>query len=228
MADSFYKFPSTPHLAALGGIDIRNDKVMSEDERRIFLEREIVVEEKIDGANLGVSFDASGSPRFQNRGQFIHPPFSGQWKTLLSWMDPKMDVLFDALSDRYILFGEWCYAQHSLAYNRLPDWFIGFDLYDKKESKFLPTAHRNTFLENAGIFIVPQVGRGVFTLPELLELFARSRFGENSVEGLYLRLENDSQLCQRAKLVQKQFIQSIGAHWAKGAIKTNFVITSKG
>ncbi len=52
MKDDFFKFPSTPHLATLPGVDIRGDKVLSESERDAFLKHGLVVEEKVDGANL--------------------------------------------------------------------------------------------------------------------------------------------------------------------------------
>ena len=63
MKDDFYKFPSTPHLALLGEVAVRDDKVMSKFERDEFLTHELVVEEKVDGANLGISFDESGNIR---------------------------------------------------------------------------------------------------------------------------------------------------------------------
>ncbi len=58
MKGGFFKFPSTPHLALLGDVEIRGDKVMSELERAEFLCHEFAVEEKVDGANLGISFDS--------------------------------------------------------------------------------------------------------------------------------------------------------------------------
>ena len=82
MNDSFFKFPSTPHLAALPDVDIREDKVLSESERFDFLRHSLVVEEKVDGANLGISFDSEGNIRAQNRGAYLYPPRSGQWKKL--------------------------------------------------------------------------------------------------------------------------------------------------
>ena len=74
MRDNFFKFPSTPHLALLGDVDIRGDKVMSEHERDEFLGHELVVEEKVDGANLGISFDSNGNIRAQNRGAYLPLP----------------------------------------------------------------------------------------------------------------------------------------------------------
>jgi hypothetical protein len=86
MKHDFFKFPSTPHLAVLGDIKIRDDKVMPEAERNRFLGSEMVVEEKIDGANLGISFDDKGNIRIQNRGSYLVLPASGQWRKLSDWL----------------------------------------------------------------------------------------------------------------------------------------------
>ena len=149
--DDFFKFPSTPHLATLAGVDIRGDKVLSESECDEFLQHDLVVEEKVDGANLGISFDSEGNIRAQNRGGYLHFPSSGQWKKLGEWLDLRIDVLFENLSGRYILFGEWCYAQHSIIYDRLPDWFLGFDIYDKRSGRFLSSGRRDDFLKKMHI-----------------------------------------------------------------------------
>lgn len=221
MTDDFFKFPSTPHLAILGDIDLRDDKVMSEPERDDFLRNELIVEEKVDGANLGISFDRDATIRVQNRGAYIRLPGVGQWKKLAEWLAPKVDALFEQLSDRFILFGEWCYARHTVAYDRLPDWFLGFDAYDRKADRFFSAARRNDLLEKAGIFPVPQVARGRYTIDELSGLLAQSRFGDRPAEGLYLRSDEGDWLARRAKLVRPAFIQSIEEHWSHSGVIAN-------
>ena len=57
----FFRFPHTPHVAWLGHGLPRDDKVMSALEAEAFLAHPVVVEEKVDGANLGFSVDASGN-----------------------------------------------------------------------------------------------------------------------------------------------------------------------
>ena len=44
------------------------------------------------------------------------------------------DSLYEILDQDTILFGEWLYAKHSISYNNLPDYFLAFDLYNKKKS----------------------------------------------------------------------------------------------
>ena len=221
MKDDFFKFPSTPHLALPDGIDIRGEKLLSESERDAFLRHELVVEEKVDGANLGISFDVEGNIRAQNRGSYLPFPMSGQWKKLGEWLVSRTNSLFDHLTDRYILFGEWCYALHSVPYDRLPDWFLGFDIYDKRASRFLSYNRRDAFLQKMSIAQVPIISRDHFTLRDIPRLLSQSKFGSQPAEGLYLRLDQGDQLMQRAKLVRPAFIQSVERHWSKSEIKPN-------
>jgi ATP-dependent RNA circularization protein (DNA/RNA ligase family) len=221
MKDEFYKFPSTPHLALLGGVEVRGDKVMSESERNEFLRHDLVVEEKVDGANLGISFDVEGNIRAQNRGAYLHLPSAGHWKKLSEWLRPRTDALFEQLTERYILFGEWCYAQHSVIYDRLPDWFLGFDVFDKSAAKFFSCSRRDEAFRALGISQVPVIKRGRFSLPELKNLLSLSKLGDKPAEGLYLRVDQGDWLEQRAKLVRPAFIQSVEQHWSRSSIRAN-------
>ena len=221
MKDDFFKFPSTPHLALLADVEVRDDKVMPEFELSNFLRHELVVEEKVDGANLGISFDAGGNIRVQNRGAYLHLPSTGQWKKLAEWLSTRIDALFEQLTDRYILFGEWCYAQHSVVYDRLPDWFLGFDIYDKSTARFFSCIRRDKILRAIGISQVPKIDRGHFTLVELSELLSQSKISGKSAEGIYLRFDQGDWLVQRAKLVRPAFIQSVEQHWSRSSIKAN-------
>ncbi|MFH1117894.1 MAG: RNA ligase family protein [Pseudomonadota bacterium] len=221
MKDHFFKFPSTPHLALLGGLEVRGDKVMSESERNSFLSEELVVEEKVDGANLGISFDAGGNMRAQNRGAYLSLPGTGQWEKLTAWLTPKTEALFEILTDCYILFGEWCYARHTVSYDRLPDWFLGFDIYDGSTARFLSCTRRERIFDAIGISPVPRVDQGHFTLSELSGLLSQSRLSDKPAEGLYLRFDQGDRLVQRAKLVRPSFVQSVEQHWSRAGIKAN-------
>lgn len=75
----------------------------------------------------------------------------GQWKKLSAWLAQRTGLLFDQLTDRYILFGEWCYAEHSIRYDRLPDWFLGFDIYERCRAKFLSSTRRDTLFQTLDI-----------------------------------------------------------------------------
>ena len=57
---------------------------------------------------------------------------SPQYDLFKQWTAVKRSVLEDRLEDRYILFGEWMYARHSVHYRQLPHYFFEFDIYDKE------------------------------------------------------------------------------------------------
>lgn len=194
---------------------------MSASERNEFLRHELVVEEKVDGANLGISFDAEGNIRAQNRGVYLHLPSAGQWQKLSEWLNPRTDALFEQLTDRYIIFGEWCYAQHSVIYDRLPDWFLGFDVFDKSTAKFFSCSRRGDAFQALEIPQVPVIKRGRFLLSKLNSLLSQSKLSDKPAEGLYLRFDQGDWLEQRAKLVRPAFIQSVEQHWSRSSIRAN-------
>jgi glutaredoxin-like protein len=54
VAEPPVKFPSTPHLEWLGTARVRGDKLLSTARRRTLLSRTVTIEEKVDGANVGI------------------------------------------------------------------------------------------------------------------------------------------------------------------------------
>ncbi|MEI6388750.1 MAG: RNA ligase family protein [Spirochaetota bacterium] len=224
----FFRFPHTPHIAWLGEGTPRDDKVLEAGEASAFLDGEVVVEEKVDGANLGFSVSPDGELRAQNRGHYLERPFSGQFSRLESWLAPREDALFDALAGKLMLFGEWCAARHSLAYDQLPDLFVAFDVYDLGEGRFWSTRRRKELAEALGLALIPSVDRGRFELRGLVAklINAQSFFREGELEGYYLRREGELWLEDRAKLVKPGFTQAIGEHWSKRGIEWNAVAGS--
>ena len=211
----FFRFPHTPHLAWLGTSAPRDDKVLAPTEASALLDADVVVEEKLGGANLGLSFGIDGRLRAQNRGQYLQPPFPGQFAHLGPWLNAHEDALFDALNTHLIAFGEWCAARHSLDYTALPDWWLVFDVYDRRETHFWCTRRRNDWARDLGLPVVPILLRGQTDLIALNILLnnCRSQYREGLMEGAVIRVEDDRWLYQRAKLVRPEFTHQIESHW---------------
>ena len=219
----FVKFPHTPHLAWLAAGQPRGDKVLSPEAAAQFLDGDLVVEEKVDGANLGFSM-LHGRVVAQSRGEYVRRPAHPQFGPLWSWLARQQAAMLESLGENLVLFGEWCYAVHSVHYAALPDWFVGFDVYDRRVRRFWSAARRNELLQRIGLFSVPELGRGRYRIRDLKLLLSAgtSRFG-GLIEGLYLRQENDGWLGHRAKLVRAEFLQSINEHWSSRPIERNHV-----
>lgn len=221
----FFRFPHTPHLAWLGKGEPRDDKVLSRAEVEAFLAGQVVLEEKVDGANLGFSVGSDGTLRLQNRGQYLAPPLTGQFARLNNWLAMHEEALFDALGDSLILFGEWLAAVHSLEYPNLPDYFLAFDVYDRNEKRFWSTARRDALVARLGLHRIHEIGRGDYRLGaiEQLLLASTSAYRHGTCEGVYLRQENKNWLIARAKLVHPDFVQNIGDHWRSRTLRWNVV-----
>lgn len=221
----FFRFPHTPHIDWLGKDSPRDDKVLSPAEVDALLSGEVVVEEKLDGANLGISFGPGSKLRAQNRGQYLLEPFTGQFSRLNSWLAQHQWALKDSLPADCILFGEWCAAKHSLDYSILPDWFVVFDVYDRKQQRFFSGERRNQLASLLGLSCVPSLFEGKTSLQELKQRLAtsQSRYRNGPPEGLIIRQQSKQWCDQRAKLVRADFTQAIGEHWSSRGLEWNQV-----
>jgi hypothetical protein len=221
----YLRFPRTPHLTWLGSGSPRDDKVLPPEDAADLLSHSVVVEEKVDGANLGISLDTQEELRVQNRGSFLswdslHP----QFKPLPRWIGVHRQVLTDSLGQHLILFGEWCYAKHSIRYTRLPDWFLAFDVYDRTVGEFWSVDRRNAFAKRIGMATIPELARGKCDMTSIKHLLGPSRFTDGPAEGIYVRWDHGGHLERRAKLVRAEFTQAIGDHWSRGPIQANQVL----
>ncbi|OIR08904.1 RNA ligase [mine drainage metagenome] len=218
----FFRFPHTPHVAWLGDGTPRDDKVLTAFEAEAFLTHAVILEEKVDGANLGFSV-GSGEVRAQNRGQYLSHPFTGQFTRLNEWLAIHEEVLFEKLGESLMLFGEWAAAVHSLEYPGLPDYFLVFDVYDRNARRFWSTTRRNALASQLGLRSVHQIGMGHYRLSALKQMIATtpSAYREGGCEGIYLRYEDKDWLIARAKLVHPDFTQSIGEHWRSRSLRWN-------
>ena len=68
----------------------------------------------------------------QNRSHTVNSATHAQFSNLDQWIDAHKAELCRILEpERHILFGEWMRAQHSVFYDKLPDLFLAFDIYDR-------------------------------------------------------------------------------------------------
>ena len=124
------KYPRTQHLQ--GSRLQAGDEDLSQVPFKEILGKNIVIEEKIDGANSAVSFDDDCNLLLQSRGHYLRGGYNERHYNLLKqWENLNMDLFYSALGNRYIMYGEWMYAKHTVFYDALPDYFMEFDIYDR-------------------------------------------------------------------------------------------------
>ena len=177
------KYPSTRHLegSQLQKGDLGFDKPGKRDHARVpyasLAGRHIVVEEKLDGANAGISFSEGGELLLQSRGHYLAGGGrERQFAMFKRWAAAHEAALLACLGDRYVLYGEWMGKKHSVFYNALPHYFCEFDILDRSRDVFLSTAARNALLAPAPVLAVPVLyaGPAPRNLKDLLVLLRSS------------------------------------------------------
>lgn len=119
-----------------------------------------VYEEKVDGANSGFRFDGAGNLYAQSRGHFLNmedrnAPREDDWRLLKDWLRIHEGEFLERFEDRYIVYGEWCGITHSVYYDKLPHYFLEFDIFDLKNKCFLSTDARQELCHGLPIMSVP-------------------------------------------------------------------------
>ena len=234
---SMQKYPRTPHI--MGSRQQPGDEDLNTVPFSQIANEYVVVEEKVDGANSAISFDAQGQLLLQSRGHYLTGGSRERHFNLFKqWAHTHYTALWDILGDRYILYGEWLYAKHTIFYDKLPHYFLAYDLLDRTTSQFLSTPARNQLLKELPICSVPVLFSG--KLPShkyLINLLQQSHFIEIGhierlrqicieqgvdveksieqtnqsllMEGLYIKIETDELTIGRYKYVRADFLTTI-------------------
>jgi hypothetical protein len=233
------RYPRTPHLA---GSRLQPG---DEDLDQIPLDRLagawVVVEEKLDGSNAGISFGPLGELRLQSRGHVLAGgPRERQFDRFKAWAATHREALWHALGTRHVCFGEWLWATHTIFYDDLPAYFVEFDVWDREQRVFLDTPSRRALLEDLPVVSAPVLWSGTVEQPAgLPRLVGPSRYVTAAAperfaavanaaglredatrwradlsglaEGLYVKTEADGVVTGRYKWIRAGFHDAVAA-----------------
>lgn len=232
-----YKYPRTQHL---NGSRVQPG---DEDLRAISLDhlagQHLIIEEKLDGANSAISFADDGQLLLQSRGHFLDGGARERHFGLMkAWTSSIRRGLWETLGSRYVMYGEWLYAKHTIFYDALPHYFFEFDVLDKESGRFLSTSARRELLRGVPVLSVPVLYAGAvqsaLQLDALIKpsAFQSGRWREALVsvcesrgmdaeralratdasglmEGLYIKAEDGERVIERYKFVRGSFLQAV-------------------
>ena len=237
MSYPILKYPRTPHLE--GSRLQAGDEDLSQVPFSHLKGKYLVIEEKVDGANTGISFDNDGTLLLQSRGHYLTGGYRERHYNLFKqWANVHKEALYKVLGTRYILYGEWLYAKHTVYYDNLPHYFLEYDVYDRETNKFLSTVKRGQLLKGLPIKSVPVLKCGYFNkIEDIISLLADSHYITKNkknvlkevaiknnldvekvlketddsllMEGLYIKVESEDEVLERLKYVRYSFFQSI-------------------
>ena len=232
-----HKYPRTHHLAGsrLGP----GDEDLEQIPLSLLRDKQVVIEEKLDGANCALSFDSYGQLRLQSRGHYLTGgPRERQFELFKAWANRFAPEFWETIGDRYVVYGEWVYGKHTIFYDQLPHYFHEFDVLDLTTMEFLDTPRRRKLLAELPIVSVPVLhsgGGGCLESPTLYvkpSLYKSKRWrdrltecaleqGRDPVkihretdssdlsEGLYIKVEEAGVVTGRYKWVRYDFLQTV-------------------
>lgn len=234
------KYPRTQHLQ--GSRLQEGDEDLSQVPFEEILGKHIVIEEKIDGANSAISFNEQGELLLQSRGHYLNGGYNERHYNLMKqWANNNKSLFYSVLGARYIMYGEWMYAKHTVFYDALPDYFMEFDIFDREKNIFLDTPSRKKITGQIGaIHSVPVLAQGAFKSKEAIlgylgdsnyitekhidvlrrlsekqgldvERQVRETDPSLTMEGLYIKVETDGEVKMRVKFVRNSFYQCVNA-----------------
>lgn len=237
MMEQIYKYPRTPHIQ--GSRLQPGDEDLESIPFSAIASKYLVVEEKIDGANTAISFSPDGQMRLQSRGHYLTGGEREKHFNLFKqWAYSHSATFWEVLGSRYILYGEWLYAKHTVFYDYLPHYFLEYDLLDLENKQFLSTQRRNELLGGLPLVSVPVLFSGKLnSYKQLTQLLTQSHYIQpghlerfrqvceergldverslsqtdpsSLMEGLYIKVEEEGIVKERYKYVRASFLTTI-------------------
>jgi hypothetical protein len=237
MSSTLFKYPRTHHIE--GSRLQPGDHDLSCIPFAEIARRNLVVEEKMDGANAALSFGDDGQLLLQSRGHFLTGgPRERHFDLFKQWAVTHSTAFLSILGARYVMYGEWLYARHTIYYDNLPHYFLEFDVLDKERGEFLSTPRRLNLLAGLPIVSVRVLYEGTLSsLDNLTRLLGPSRFirpghlarlrqtcrergldaeraiaesdSSNWMEGLYVKVEEQGAVTERYKYIRPSFLTAV-------------------
>lgn len=203
------KYPRTPHLPFSSG-STSDDKVLTSIDH--FVGREVVVTVKMDGENTSIYRDGFHARSLDSR----HHPSR-------DWIARFQATIGHDIPEGYRICGENLYARHSVAYDNLPSYFMGFSVWNGNVA--LSWDDTLEFFELLGVVPVSVIYRGMFDI-RVLENLA-NEFDTLSNEGFVVRVAEsfsyDDFGVSVAKWVRKNHVQA-DQHWMHSEIVPNGIL----
>ena len=181
------KYPRTPHLWWSPGMTSDDKRIKSYD---ALIGLEVVVTIKMDGENTTGYPDGSTHARSLDSRHHLSRDWFKQFWGERSYLLP----------DGHRVCGENLYAKHSLSYDDLPSYFMGFSVWDSRNTA-LSWSDTLAIFQQLGIEPVTAIYQGPFDLKVLQDL--TDQLDTSKVEGIVVRSAGEVPYDQFDSLVAK-------------------------
>lgn len=204
---TYKKYPRTPHLPWSRTVG-DDDKILPDDS--IFLNKNVVITEKMDGENTSIYRDHLHARSIDSR---YHPS--------RAWIANFANTFSYKMPEGWRICGENLYAKHSIKYNSLKSYFYGFSIWNEN-NKCLSWGETLKYFECFGITAVPILYEGIYDRNIIKRV--TSNLDTKKQEGYVIRNRDsfnyDDFKCNVGKYVRKSHVQT-DKHWMHSELEIN-------
>jgi ribosomal protein L24 len=200
-------------------VNVKGKHFLSDADTKKLLGGQVVLSEKIDGANVGL-IRTKKETRLQKRSGLVGESEHEQFNALKAWSQLNYEKLNNIPQDS-IIYGEWAWAKHTIYYDKLPDYFLAFAWLDTKTDTFKNWSDLEELCDKIGLKTTPFIAQGVFAKNELFDNIPDpSACGSEKAEGLIVYNHKNG---MRGKVVREEFVKNMeeSDHWTKYNIVKN-------
>lgn len=178
-------YPRTPYLWASGPCT-RGNRVLAPAEIPDWLLQHVVVEEKLDGANVSIWWEQN-QLQVAGRGGLDAMDRGGQLGPLRSRVNAGYGQFRPLLENGLVLYAEWLWLTHTVRYDQLADHLVVLDFWHPDEG-FVSLHERDRVSHVHELVVPPRLFDGVLgSADTVVRLMGQSRFGSELMEGVILR-----------------------------------------
>ena len=202
------KFPKIFHFP--WSENLQNDDRMIPDVS-VFYGKEVVVSLKIDGEGTGMTKNSCHARSLDSKN---HPS--------RHWVKAFHSSIKNDIPNNFKIFGENCFAKHSIFYESLATYFYVFSIWENEiclswdETKF--------YANQLGLITVPELYRGLWDEDKVKSCFTGEKYLGGLQEGYVCRIASSFKITEyqksSSKMVRKDHVQT-GEHWLTQPIIQN-------
>lgn len=175
---------------------------------------ECYVQEKVDGANMGISW--CDGPILRNRSHILKKgyikrdtPAKLQFRPAWNWLHQHEDdikLISELCYSPVTIYGEWLYAKHSIYYDKLPDLFLAYDIWSVEDREFLSPEIVSELLDKTNIKYIKSNKITIRSVNDVIKLSeSKSQYRDGMTEGIVIKTSNGRFVDKCFKVVNKHF-----------------------
>lgn len=172
------------------------------------------MQEKVDGANMGVSW--TSGPVIRNRNNILkkgyikkETPAKIQFRSAWNWIHAHGEdirKISKSLMTPVTIYGEWMFAKHSIYYDRLPDLFLAYDIFLPEDNIWISPDLFEKEISRTNINFIKPAMKTFADISEIVSESEKMSTYRNGIrEGIVIKLSDGKKVTQSFKVVNKMF-----------------------